>query len=493
MKRLTMKNLDIKSFSLKKQLLVYFFVIILIMSLTNISFLYKTQLYYESFDSILKRAETVDEVSVAIDDIVSMVVDYLYNTEQNDIGGYEKEYHKIVNKLMQIQTSDNEKIYYKGRDILSMVETFNERKIRFVDLAGKRTERIYIDKYVEELYRLNGYMQSEVKVLLVLQMRDAQSYYASLEQNLIIGENLLYLLMFFITFLCFIFAIRFSRNIATPIHQLAIMSKEVAEGNLDIELIDIKTGEEVSILVKSFNNMVIRLKQLIETIKQKGQIENELKQEQIKNLEVSHLLNKTELDLLQSQINPHFLFNTLNSISALADIESAEQTKLMIKELSSLLWYNLKRISMNVTLGEEYKVLESYLYIQSKRFGNRFYFDKYLDPKVENFTIPSMILQPFVENAIIHGLEPKSHGILEISVRDQGQCIQIIIQDDGVGMDAQRLKEIVCTEPSDLDKPRGIGINNVIRRLQIAYGNNVVHIESELGKGTRVTLLLPKL
>ncbi|WP_070000374.1 sensor histidine kinase [Cellulosilyticum sp. I15G10I2] len=492
MKKPSIKGLDIKSFSLKKQLLVYFFIIILIMSLTNISFLYKTQLYYESFDSILRRAEKIDEVSVAIDNIVNMVVEYLYNTEQNNLGNYEKEYNKVVNKLKEIQTSDNEKIYYKGRDILSMVETFNEKKVRFIQLAEKETERIYIDKYVEELYRLSGYMQSEVKILLVLQMRDAQSYYAGLERNLIIGENIIYLLMFFITLLCFIFAIRFSRNIAMPIHKLAIMSKEVAEGNLDIELIDIKTGEEVSILVKSFNNMVIRLKQLIETIKQKGQIENELKQEQIKNLEVSHLLNKTELDLLQSQINPHFLFNTLNSISALAEIESAEQTKLMIKELSSLLWYNLKRISMNVTLGEEYKVVESYLYIQSKRFGNRFYFDTYLDSKVENFTIPSMILQPFVENAIIHGLEPKSHGILEISVKDEGQCIRIIIQDDGVGMDEQRLQEIVCTEPSGLTKHRGIGINNVIKRLNIAYGTNVVQIESELGKGTKVTILLPK-
>jgi len=374
-----------------------------------------------------------------------------------------------------------------------MVKTFNERKVRFVQLAEEQTKRIYIDKQVEELYRLRGYMQSEMKTLLALQMRDAQSYYTGLERNLVIGENIMYLLMFLMTFLCFIFAIRFSRNIATPIHRLAIMSKEVAEGNLDIELVDIKTGEEVSILVKSFNNMVIRLKELIETIKQKGQVENELKQEQIKNLQVSHLLNKTELDLLQSQINPHFLFNTLNSIATLAEIESAEQTKSMIKELSSLLWYNLKRISMNVTIREEYKVVESYLYIQNMRFGKRFYFDKYMDPEVENFTIPSMILQPFVENAIIHGLEPENNGILKVSIKAEGDGVQIVIQDDGVGMDEQKLREIACTDSREFNKPRGIGINNVIKRLQIAYGMNVVYIDSELGKGTKVTISLPKL
>jgi sensor histidine kinase YesM len=493
MKKMRIKSLDIKSFSLKKQLLVYFFIIILIMSVTNASFLYKTQFYYENFDSILRRAEKVDEISVAIDNIVNKVVDYLYNTEQNNLDHYGKEYNEIISKLMKIQVSDNEKIYYQVRDILNMIQTFDEKKAVFVQLSQEETERIYINKYVEELHRLRGYMQSEMKDLLALQMKDAQSYYTGLERNLIIGENLMYLLMFLMTLLCFIFAIRFSRNIATPIHHLAMMSKEVAEGNMDIELLDVATGQEVSILVKSFNNMVIRLKQLIETIKQKGQIESELKQEQIKNLEVSNLLNKTELDLLQSQINPHFLFNTLNSIAALAEIETAEQTKSMIKELSNLLWYNLKRISTNVTIGEEYKVVESYLYIQNKRFGSRFQFRKHIEPEVENFIIPSMILQPFVENAIIHGLEPKNHGMLEISIETEGDGARIIIQDDGVGMDEQKLKEIICTDAAHLGKDKGIGVNNVIKRLQIAYGTNVVGIESELGKGTRVTILLPKL
>ena len=183
----------------------------------------------------------------------------------------------------------------------------------------------------------------------------------------------------------------------------------------------------------------------------------------------------------------------MNSISALALIEGADETKKMIENLSAILKYNLKRGNEQVTLEDEYAIVESYLYIQQARFGNRIKFVLDIDKAVMDYPVPGMILQPLVENAIKHGLEPmEEEGLLELIIKDMCTDIVITIRDNGVGMSEERLRNIMANMNNCSSTNTSIGISNVIRRLELMFGRNVVDIRSTLGLGTEVYIMLPK-
>jgi sensor histidine kinase YesM len=196
---------------------------------------------------------------------------------------------------------------------------------------------------------------------------------------------------------------------------------------------------------------------------------------------------------LQSQINPHFLFNTINTISTLADIEDAPRTKKVLESMSDILRYNFKKLEENVTLKEEYRIIKNYLHIQKVRFGERIQFIINVDKSSRNCMIPSMIIQPFVENAIVHGLEPKlGNGILELSISSSEEQLKILIKDNGLGMEEEKIKGFFASADASEEKSHsGIGVRNVIRRLELIYGRNVVEIQSQLGEGTEVRISIP--
>lgn len=290
------------------------------------------------------------------------------------------------------------------------------------------------------------------------------------------------------------YAIAFSNRVGGAISKLARTARKIAEGNLEVERFEVKSRDEVSILAESFNYMATEIKKSINEIEEKALVENKLKEQEIKNLEISNLLNKSELRFLQSQINPHFLFNTMNTIASMAKIQKAYDIKKMIESIADILRYNLKKIDGIVTLGEEYEVVKNYVFIQKMRFGdkNEYCFD--VDPMVLNYKVLGMIFQPFVENAIIHGLEPKEDkGLMEFSIHEAEDNILIVIKDNGVGISEEVLRDIKSNRTElTSDSKMGIGMNNVIRRLELAYGRNVVDISSKIGEGTAVRITLDK-
>lgn len=160
--------------------------------------------------------------------------------------------------------------------------------------------------------------------------------------------------------------------------------------------------------------------------------------------------------------------------------------------MSDILRYNFKKLDEKVTLKEEFSIVENYLHIQKVRFGDRIKFKVNFDKSLKDYKIPSMILQPFVENAIVHGLEPKEgKGILEIHIQKTDSGVQIIIKDNGVGISDKKIEGFFLNSDRPEEKSQsGIGVRNVIRRLEIIFGKNIVEISSEVGKGTEVKIIL---
>ncbi|HYE82421.1 MAG TPA: PocR ligand-binding domain-containing protein [Clostridia bacterium] len=212
--------------------------------------------------------------------------------------------------------------------------------------------------------------------------------------------------------------------------------------------------------------------------------------------ELERTLKDTEIKALQSQVNPHFLFNVLNTLSRLALIEKAPKTQEMAYALAETLRYILKNINQMVSLEEELAHIERYLKIQSVRFGDRLQFRLDVQEDIKKVKVPSMILQTFVENAINHGLEPKAEpGSVKITGYSIEEDAVIEIADDGVGIPENKL-QMLFEDDSDvgaMSQSTGIGINNANKRLVYYFGPEYkLKIRSTPNEGTTVIIRIPK-
>lgn len=200
-------------------------------------------------------------------------------------------------------------------------------------------------------------------------------------------------------------------------------------------------------------------------------------------------INKEKLKTLESQINPHFLFNTLNSISRMAFLENSPNTIEMVYCLSDLLRYTLDQKEDFPTIEQEINNIKKYLFIQSVRYRDRLKFNIDISDKILNFRIPSMILQPIVENAIMHGIEPKSMGgTIDIYSEFDGGDIKIIVRDTGVGIENSKLLQIQNNNFTNL----GIGLSNPHNRLCSYFGESYgLKVNSKKNVETTVEIKFP--
>lgn len=259
-----------------------------------------------------------------------------------------------------------------------------------------------------------------------------------------------------------------------PLFKLKEQMQQVMAGNLNAEIATTDSKDEISSLSRTFNNMVTEIGHLIEEIQVTQKRESELR-----------------FEMLLAQINPHFLFNTLNSINRTVMLGRREQALTMLDSLSVLLRYNLADAQMPALLGEELGITEEYLKIQKMRFSSRLNVDVRHDRKLEQaVTLPRFTLQPLVENAVIHGLEPKEEGgTLILDVRKTGNYIRIRICDNGMGMEKERLEKI--RRRLSEKQPERIGVWNIWQRLSLYTGrDDSLKIMSKKGAGTIVSIYL---
>lgn len=201
------------------------------------------------------------------------------------------------------------------------------------------------------------------------------------------------------------------------------------------------------------------------------------------------LASRAELKALQAQINPHFLFNTLNTITSLVRTKPDLARNLLIK-LSAIFRFTLQRADRNITIAEELTQVRSYLFIEKARFGDKLIVQENVDSLVKNYLIPSLTIQPIIENAITHGLRPKvDGGTITIDIHQHKNDIIITVTDDGVGMDltdSHPLQQAAST--------KHIGMMNVHERLRGQYGPAYgLTIDSTVGKGTSIVIVLPRI
>lgn len=267
-----------------------------------------------------------------------------------------------------------------------------------------------------------------------------------------------------------------SRSISNTINKLTKAIKKMEDGDLEVYCdVNINSNDEISNLSRSFNSMVSKIRFLMDRI-----------------YEEEKEKRSAELMVLQAQINPHFLYNTLDNLQWKAYDYDALEIAEMVEALSNFFRISLSNGQEFIPLSEEIKHIENYLFIQEKRYEDILKFTIDFDSSLSEITVIKLIIQPIVENAIYHGIKPKlSSGNIEVSVYEINDYVYISVYDDGVGMDEETLNELRASLNIKNEK-FGYGLYNVSQRIKLVYGENSgVEVSSTLGEGTTVLIKIP--
>lgn len=411
--------------------------------------------------------------------------------------------------------------YYNSRNLvqaditlLQEKATYTESGIRHKNLAGllghyldtveqvmsdKRNERAeeYIAGYqlaTQEYQYIIDYIKTTMYSDLLQSTAQLDTAMAEVQTR----NNISYTLFFSATGLVIIMILLFSFQTTQPIMRLAEHAKSVSDGNYDIDIKTPDTGLEVSALYSSFDIMVQSTKLYVDSLREKQVLEQELAQQKIEGLEMHNALQVAELHALHAQMNPHFIFNTINIGAKIAMMQGDDVLCEYLENAADVFRYNLAGLD-EATLQEEISNVKAYMNLLTTRFGEKLIFTCNCETDIDMncYTLPRMTLQPLVENAFVHGVSQiETTGIISLDATQTDDAVVICISNNGNRFPAEKIKTLSSgsPEPKQVVPPghvSGIGLFNVIKRLRLHFQTDrLLTIESN-DHLTKVTLTLP--
>ncbi|WDM23053.1 sensor histidine kinase [Paenibacillus polymyxa] len=464
--------------TIRKKLLLFIPLLVVIANIIAYFVFQSGKVVQQSYDEMLGRILLIEQTSESAESNLKLLYAYLLNPRKDKAMQGPTEYQLIQLKGKIQEVSNSTDPSFAEEDYVNLLATFLEQKQAAVLDAKAQNPQSAFEHYMEA-EKTVSYIHEEGQQLI----DDELAYYRPIIENIRNKNermNVLGVALFGMNALMgILLAIWVSRSITGPVGRLVGLAKRIATGDLNIEP-QPRRDDELGVLSDAISQMSADLSILIEKDKQ--------------SLEMRRLVKELELLALQNQINPHFLFNTLNVLSKLAILEGAEKTSDLIVSLSNLLRYSLQKLDKPVTLQEELDHISEYVTIQQARFRDRIRFDLHFDASVLQQQIPALTIQPFIENAFLHGVADMEDGaIIALTLSRANEDVQIEISDNGKGMTEEtRLSVLRLEDEVESGSSTGLGMQNVFRRLQLFYGKEgMVEISSSAGRGTTITIRIP--
>ena len=331
----------------------------------------------------------------------------------------------------------------------------------------------------ENSYALTSLVQSCIRDYIYAETLNFDQIKAQLDENNRTIFCFTILASLLVVILTVGLSVRAARNITGPIRNLCMLTCKVAGGDFTAQTKDVESGDEIALLMDNFNDMTKEIGQLVEDMKRNHET-----------------LRLSETKLLQAQINPHFLYNTLDTAVWLAEAKQNDQVIRLLTYLSDFFRTSLSNGQSFITIQEEQRHIESYLKIQQFRYQDTLAYNIDIDKALYNFTIPKLLLQPLVENALVHGIRGKrGKGTISVTGRLEGDNIVFCVTDDGVGMDEEKLYNLRKASVDGSTQSANIaafGVGNVNERIHIYYGENYgLFFKSQPDVGTTARIVIP--
>lgn len=479
--------------SIKKKIGIFAAMVILIMALSATFSICIMNFSLGGFNTILNDNSRCHDFQEALDLEIESFADYIRDATPDTRDQYvlscvrtERCLRSLPFDYARIGTER----YARTWSILNGYETYQAYRDELAETQVRESD------FVERLYRvykMQEYLQTYARRLVQVALKEGNDSY---QEKVPVFYNMPYLILaisaVFMGFVMFLTKI-LSNALVSPAVLLAQCARKIAKNDFTGEDPSVENRDEMGELVQAFNKMKRSTKGYIDTLKENHRMSELLHREEIERVEMEKQLSGARLELLKSQINPHFLFNTLNMIACMAKLEEAVTTERMISSMSSLFRYNLKTSEQIVTLARELKVVQDYMYIQQMRFGSRILYSCDLKVDAEQAMIPAFTLQPVVENAMVHGLSKKEQGgRVHVRIWEQGKRLVISVADTGLGMSEERLAEVTEAMKERRTSRIGIGLGNIYKRIHMMYKQGEFRIASIEGRGTVIQMFIPQ-
>ena len=448
----------------------------------------------EQINTIYTSNNNLNTMTETLDSLHDNILEYLEVKSTDSLNNYyyyEQQYRNLLSDLNHQVTdstagSMEKNIYNISQSYLTIADEAIEAK-RARNTGKYRTAYNEATDYYNFL---TAYIYSLNNQQFLANSRN----YQSLEVSLRLIERMNTLVTIAMALFNIFLIIIMVNQITRPLLLLASASNQVAAGNFDVELPPVVSDDELGVVTLAFSKMVISIQEYIEKVKSSIKAEKEAQEREL--LMETHL-KEAQLRYYQAQINPHFLFNSLNAGAQMAMMEDAEKTYSFIQNMADFFRYSMKSLNTDVDLQEEIELVDNYVSIMNVRFSGDIHYEKSIDCDITGVRVPCMIIQPAVENAISYGIRNISReGRIRLEVHREDSEILIHVRDNGIGISSERLQDIRSgkTAHTSSDKnSNGVGLGNVQKRLNLYYNKeNLFSIDSKgENMGTLVTIRIP--
>ena len=461
--------------------------ILVFMGICVVTLVSQNRRYNEIIDAAGKASEFSLDFKKDFDYETYLVIVESKSYEESELEDMRNEATRVVDSLDEKVdiSSENADRLEDIRKYLNNLRTYTTRIRDNLDTGDKYEDNIEI--WENDVQIVTGLVRETILQFIYYEIQDMQQVKNEM-QNLykkvftysFIAALVILVMVIYITYMI-------SQSITSPVRELSRVTARVAGGDMSVRA-NLDTGAELGVLSRSLDEMIERINTLISQVRTEQE-----------NLRVA------ELELLQAQINPHFLYNTLDTIIWLAEAGDQSKVVSMVGSLSDFFRASLGQGRDIVTIGDEIRHVSSYLEIQQVRYQDILTYSINVPEEIYISSIPKITIQPLVENALYHGIKNKrGGGCITITGKVESKCIYLYIEDNGIGMTEERLEQINrkinAGEKTENEADAGgnreeaeiFGLYNVNERIRLKFGSRYgIHIDSEFNKGTVVTVLLP--
>lgn len=479
---------------LQKKIVSIYMIANAIIFVVNIFLIVGINSMARDMEMVYQDNRQLNELTDSLTDVQDNMTEYLSSKTTDSLENYFRSAQslQILSEDLGGQVTDMTFSRMK-RNIRNMIANYLEKVSQTIESKRGRNVEKYRN-YYEESTELYEYITTYISRLNNEQFVSNSDRYAELAGAFRTFESISTMVLTLVMIGNIISIITIVGMMIRPLKRLAASANEVAEGNFDTALPQTPYHDEIGIVIGAFNKMVVSIKEYI--IRQRESMEKErLMQE--KELTMEAHLKDAQLKYLQAQINPHFLFNTLNAGAQLAMMEGADRTYEYVQTVADFFRYNVKNHETEVTIGEEVTLVDNYIRILNVRFSGDIHYQKQVDERLLSIEMPNMVLQPIVENAVNHGIrEMGDKGSITLKVFRQDNDACISVTDNGKGIDLADIDRILdgsWKKDENRQDHNGIGMVNVISRLRLFTGKeDAVSIRSGgIGKGCEVLIRIP--
>jgi two-component system sensor histidine kinase YesM len=467
--------------SIRTKILLSLSIVIVLMGSTNAILVMQVLSYSRQYDVIIKNITTANSISGSIKPEIDTEMWKIVAGKINFTDGNQYTYIDEKNTRLQEMkaNTDSQRAKVKLDVILRTMQTLKE----YVDMMGnqivKNSTAAENEAVLEKIRFVTGVVEEVVQDYVIFEVDRTNIKYEQMRGSFLRWEIFSIVLIISAVGFSVLAAWGLSRSIYTPIKKLHDVTTTITKNDLQA-LMTSDNVDEITELGMSFNIMIGKIRELLDS-----------------KIKEQENLKKAELRALQAQINPHFLYNTLDTIIWMAEAKKNAQVIEIVSALSSFFRISLSKGRDWITIGEEIERTNSYLTIQKMRYRDILDYEIQVDERVANYTILKLILQPLVENALYHGIKNKRQGgtIIVRAKPKNANEVQLEVEDNGIGFTPDKLAQLqeeLEDDSGDIKLESGFGIGNVNKRIRLYYGKQYgISVKSEYHTGTCVTLVIP--